>query len=788
MLHFDGHGTFPQGSNPAQFYAQTGAQGRLLFEGEDGQPREVTGEELGGLLAGKGVPVVRLNACQSGMTRPESLYPSVGNQLLKAGVRGVVAMAYSVYVQTAVRFMARLYEALMHGEELARAVALAREALRVHPQRLSPIGEIPLRDWIVPVLFEAAPVSLTTQPTRTLRLNPDLLHDQQAAAGTEIDCPEPPAFGFVGRDGVILELERAFQRETIVLLDGMAGVGKTEAAVGFARWWAETGELDGPIFFSRFEHYLPLAQVCDRVGQEFNAVIRQQLQVDWHLLDAAQRRQVALAILQQVPCLLIWDNFEPVAGFPQGTPSVWTPEEQTELRSFLRDLHGGQTKVLLTSRRDEPWLGTIYRRVAVGGLPLVEAQELAVRILQRAGLKPQDIKALPQYNDLLAYLRGNPLSLQVILPELRRMAPDALLQALQSGEVTLHADDPALGRERSLTASLTYRLDALDPLLRQRLGVLGLFQGVVDAGVLTAMSAADNVPELLRELARDAWRRMLDTAAEVGLLRRVAEGYYTVHPALPWFFHDLLREAFSGHLDALERTFSTVYGAYGWQLPRMFQTNAQGAMTLLRAEEGNLMHALRLARQHTCWDDVEAILYGLSQLLTTQGRWVEWERLITDVESEVADSSGEPLTGREPLWMALLGHRQEMAYYRRDFDTQETILHRLKDHYEHAGDDRNLAVALHQLGVIAQERRQWEEAERWYRQSLAIKERLGDEHGQAITLHQLGSIAEERGNVADAVQFYERAETLFSRLNDPYSLGIVRRSLQRVRGGSHNRE
>ena len=112
------------------------------------------------MLAGKGVPVVLLNACQSGMTRPESLYPSVGNQLLKAGIRGVVAMAYSVYVQTAVRFMARLYEALMQGEELARAVALAREALRVHPQRLSPIGEIPLRDWIVPVLFEAAPVSL----------------------------------------------------------------------------------------------------------------------------------------------------------------------------------------------------------------------------------------------------------------------------------------------------------------------------------------------------------------------------------------------------------------------------------------------------------------------------------------------------------------------------------------------------------------------------------------------------------------------------------------------------
>ena len=248
----------------------------------------------------------------------------------------------------------------------------------------------------------------------------------------------------------------------------------------------------------------------------------------------AQRRQVALAILQQVPCLLIWDNFEPVAGFPQGTPSVWTPEEQAEIRSFLRDLRGKQTKVLLTSRRDEAWLGTIYRRVAVGGLLLAEAQELAVRILQRAGLKPQDIKALPQYNDLLAYLHGNPLLIlpvmpagpmppgacKVILPELRRMAPDALLQALQAGEATLHADDPALGRERSLTASLTYRLDALDPLLRQRLGVLGLFQGFVDVDVLTAMSAVANAPELLRRLGHDDWRRMLDTAAEVGLLRR----------------------------------------------------------------------------------------------------------------------------------------------------------------------------------------------------------------------------------------------------------------------------
>ncbi|HMF55492.1 MAG TPA: CHAT domain-containing protein [Pyrinomonadaceae bacterium] len=775
VIHFDGHGAFPpQGID---------ADGLLLFEGEDDKERRVSGEELGGLLAGKGVPVVMLNACQSGMTRPEAVYPSIGNQLLKAGVGGVVAMTYSVYVQTSVRFVARLYEALMKGEELARAVALAREELRTHPQRFSPIGDIPLQDWVVPVLFEAAPVRATSKSLGELRLNPSILKDEQAGAGAEIDLPEPPAFGFVGRDGVTLDLERAFRTETIVLLEGMAGVGKTEMAAGFARWWAETGALDGPIFFFRFEHYLPLARVCDGIGQEFGAAIKQQLNVEWHLLNADQRREIALSVLKQVPCMLIWDNFEPVAGFPKGTESAWKPEEQKELRDFLSALRGGQTKVLITSRRDESWLGKIYRRVELGGLKLHEAQELAVRILKRAGLNPQEIKALPQYNDLLKYLRGNPLAIQAILPELKRTKPDALLRALQAGEVNLSEDDPAQGRERSLSASLTYRLDALDATLRHRLGLLALFQGFVDAYVLTGMcQQVDGAPDAIKDLGRDEWIRILNAATEVGLLRRVDEGYYTVHPALPWFFYDLLREAFPTHLDWLKKAFSTVYGGYGNQLFQMFRTNTGFAMSLLRAEEGNLIYALHLARRHELWNDVQGILYGLRTLFVTQGRWVEWKRLISEIEGEITDESGEPLKGRSDLWRALLGHQSEIADYRRDFNTGQAIYLRLKDYYESADDDRNLAVTFHQLGRIAEERRQFDEAERWYRQSLEIDERIGDEHGQAITLHQLGRVAEARGNAPEAIRFYEHAEALVTHLDDPFHLEMVRSSLKRVRG------
>jgi hypothetical protein len=88
VIHFDGHGEFPQNNPASQFNEHKQIQGSLLFETKSGTRREVTGEELGRVL--KGSPIVSLNACQSGMTRPDALYPSIGNQLLPLRPRNPV--------------------------------------------------------------------------------------------------------------------------------------------------------------------------------------------------------------------------------------------------------------------------------------------------------------------------------------------------------------------------------------------------------------------------------------------------------------------------------------------------------------------------------------------------------------------------------------------------------------------------------------------------------------------------------------------------------------------------
>jgi tetratricopeptide (TPR) repeat protein len=757
VLHFDGHGVFPDDS-----------QGVLLFEGENGQGRLVTGQELGKVLAAYRVPIVLLDACQSGMTSPESIYASVGNQLLKAGACGVVAMAYSVYVSTSARFMRTLYEGLVNGEELGRAVMLARHELCAHPQRQSPIGEIDLQDWIVPISFEAAPVQVMPRQTgkrRVVLSLPKKSSDKECAEADNIW--REPLYGFVGRDDVIHELERAFRTQTTILLTGMAGVGKTEAVKGFVRWLSETGGLDGPAFFFSFEHYLPLAQVCDRIGRAFNQLIRKELSTDWDLLEAEDRPEVVLSILQQIRCLMIWDNFEPVHDLVDDTESTWTAAEQQELRAFLEQLQGHKTKVLITSRTEEKWLGKIPRRLEIGGLSLFESQQLAVHVLERAGLRPEQIRKLPQYNGLLNYLQGNPLAIQIVLPDLAHTSPEDLLEKLRSGSGTFKGEDKKQGREHSLTASLTYRFNSFDPTQRKRLAVLAPFQGFVDADVLTFMCDDNDCPDFLQGLTKENWLELLDMAALCGLLRPLGGGMYTVHPALPWFFRREQAEAMPDH-EWLETAYVRACASYGSYLDDLFKTNAGFAMFLLRMEESNILHALALARKSDSWENVQDVLYGIRQLYVTQGRWVEWERLVADVEQEITDKTGDPLPGREDLFTVVLGHRAELLHYRRDWHGAQTIYLRLKRYCEEIEDHRNMAVALHQLGMIAEERHNYDEAEKCYKKSLEIKERIGDEHGQASTLHQLGMIAEERHNYDEAEECYKKSLEIEERIGDEH--------------------
>ena len=125
---------------------------------------------------------------------------------------------------------------------------------------------------------------------------------------------------------------------------------------------------------------------------------------------------------------------------------------------------------------------------------------------------------------------------------------------LRAGEAQLEAgEDAALGRTRSLAASLSYGFaHAFTDAERARLAVLHLFRDTADVDALRFMgdpstAGEDAVPELAG-LDRDAGIALLDRAADIGLLTSLGGGYYQIHPALPWYFTTL---------------FTTTYGQPG---------------------------------------------------------------------------------------------------------------------------------------------------------------------------------------------------------------------------------
>ena len=821
VVHFDGHGMYLE-TEQAGLLSQllkrlsklllsgprAGTHGYLAFENPK-HPENmelVDGPALGKLLVETNVPVLVLNACRSAYADPPAEPRSVGDdphsevraygalaqEIMDAGVAGVVAMRYNVYVVTAAQFVVDLYGALLEGATLGEAVTLGRKQLEAQPLREIAFAPRPLQDWPVPVIYEAAPMALfpRTKKKETAALKLDLAQTHKLEA---LDLPPPPDVGFYGRDETLLALDRAFDTQNIVLLHAFAGSGKTTAAAEFARWYALTGGLQGPVLFTSFEQYKPLPRVLDSLGRAFGDAL-ERAGVHWLALSDEQRRQIALKVLRQTPVLWIWDNVEPVAGFPAGTASAWSEAEQRELRQFLSEARATKAKFLLTSRRDEQaWLGNLPCRIAVPPMPLQERVQLARALAEKFGHRITDVD---DWRPLLHFTQGNPLTITVLVGQaLRdglktRAQIEAFVDRLRKGEATFD-DEVSEGRSKSLGASLSYGFtNAFSETERRQLALLHFFQGFVDVEVLCQMGYPKQewcLPEV-RDLTREAGIRLLDRAAEVGLLAAHGNGYYSIHPALPWYFKSLFDRYYTlaptsqGERQGLKatRAFVEAMGELGGYYAGQYERGNRDVIAMLSAEEANLLHARQLARTNGWWRRVISTMQGLRQLYGHTGRRAEWARLVQEIVPDFVDpKTGGSLAGREEQWHLVTAYRVQLAMEARRWAEAERLQHRrvewdrqraaaalavppnvLDDAQRHA--IRTLAVSLHQLGEIQRELGQ-AACVKQYEEALELSESIGDK-AAAVVCGNLGRAYKNipaLRDLAQAEHWYRRSLELF---------------------------
>lgn len=794
----------------------------LFFEDETGDDLDAaSAQEVADLLLDHQIPIAILNACQSGQ-ETGAAETSLGSRLLGAGVQTVVAMGYSVTVSAATQLMGALYRQLFQlPHDLLGAIAAGRTALHDEKQRKANYNQrIPLEDWLLPVVYQTSAQRSRTLPLRALRFEEQIAF---FARQSERYTGPQPDYGFVGRDLDILQIEKRLLRSAtsagnegksrnLLLIQGMGGAGKSTLLHHLGNWWQTTGLVQEVFYFGYDQKAYHLQELLYTIAQRLlnrNVPAGATVTPAFAGFQAMQLPLQAKLLAQKLRSerhLLILDNLESVTGDPLAIPNTLPVAEQQAIRSFLSELLGGQTFVLLGSRGGAAWLqGGVnppLRAVDLYPLPGLDAgaaADLAERILARQvadAAKRRAYAADPAFTRLIKLLDGSPLALEVVLSNLARQTPAEIVAALAQGDAglddhrPLNADEIALRRTQSIIACIAYSHSNLSPDAQQLLLCLAPFTGVINRDWLPQYSTQLQQQSALAHLPFDRWDEVIDEAINWGLLTPDGElaGYLRVQPIFPYFLRTRLQEETNLYVE-MSNAFRLYYDALGQTFTALLESKQpnerQIGFLLVQLEYENLLSAINHALAAKA--PISNIYIAIDIFLTlTQNRRYGVELgnyLLSIFDTYSADELTDNLRFDLMRVLGDLGQRQlDMKLY-----TEATAAYQRADKVIDTFTDRSdqqkamwKATIYHQLGRVAQAQRQWAQAEQHYQQALALFIEFNDRYSQASTYHQLGRLAEEQENWAAARDYLLKDLEISAEFDDEHGLDITMRSLARL--------
>ncbi|WP_430015330.1 tetratricopeptide repeat protein [Microcystis protocystis FBCC-A270] len=858
VIHFDVHGglmeyeqyqrqvhgdswRYQRGWGLEDLAEYEGVKAFLFLEGEEkGQATPVEATELANLLTGKNIPICILNACQSAkqISQESEDYreTSLGSRLMTAGMQAVVAMGYSVTVSAAKLMMKPIYQQLLNGKDLTEAMRKGRLELFNNKQRRAYYNTIiDLEDWLLPVIYCRGKINLNLRP-----FTPEEEEKYWEHIGNQYVFPLPE-YGFVGRDLEILKMEKALLKHNILLLKGMGGTGKTTLLNYLREWWQKTNWATHIFYFGYDRKAWTLEQIVHEIGQ---GIYNRFEQASFQAMNLKARVRKLEQKLRSEAYILILDNLESVTGQPLAIQNTLPENEREEIAEFLKNLVGGKTKVILGSRSEESWLQrrTFKENIyPLQGLDQESRTELAERILERqAKSRKNAIKKDDYFKRLMKLLAGYPLAMEVVLANLKRQSPEEIWQGLQLAELVNVGDED---KTNNIIKCVEYSHSNLSEEAQKLLLCLAPFSGFIDRSDIPNYSQQLQQLEPLQGYQFDQFDAAIEEAIHWGLLSPMSEempSLLTIQPIFPYFLKTKLKELAPETQAAIWEGFKNHYrdlaGYYENLLDSKNPQEKQLGILFCRWEYENLFNALQICLEkqedigiffclnnyfdvtndvssklklcesvcQACQTYPEQIKTGIiggnivgalgnlalayqetknyEQAKQTNLKVIELTQNLQGVdEQQKAYSLGNAYHNLGMVAQELREWEQARSYYQQALE--------IKIEYGAAGGTQSAryeqARTLHQLGYLAQELREWEQARSYYQQALEIKIEYGDRFSQAITLHQLGYLAQElreweqaRSYYLQAIEIYIEYGARYGQANPLHNLGNVAQELR----------
>ncbi len=230
------------------------------------------------------------------------------------------------------------------------------------------------------------------------------------------------------------------------------------------------------------------------------------------------------------------------------------------------------------------------------------------------------------------------------------------------------------------------------------------------------------------------------------------------------------------------------YAAFaGWLTQQILTGDAGFAFTIIDRQRRTLGHLLGSALDSSHWNQAEAIARAFHYHWEARGLYVEARGWVDRARLCLEDPDGalpDLTTPLGALWLLFVvseANRQQAAG---QLDAAEATHAQIRDTLlgqpTSSQQRAHLATSYHQLGMIAQNRGQWDKAEDWYQQSLTINEELGDRPGMATTYHQLGRIAQDRGQWDKTEDWYQQSLTINEELGNRPGMATTYHQLGRI--------
>jgi tetratricopeptide (TPR) repeat protein len=740
----------------------------------------VDAARLAGLVRRHRIPLVFLEACQTALAETDPT-ASVAARLLGEGVGSVVAMSHSVLVETARRFVEAFYAELARGTRVGTAMLAGQRALFADPHRgkILGAGELRLRDWFVPVLYQER---LDPQPITRLP-GPTMAHLAEQARTLSLgELPAPPEHHFQGRSRELLALERHLHQAQWAVVRGTGGQGKTTLAVELARWLVRTHRAQRAVFVS-LEHHRDPHAVLDTIGRQLLPQFSVATYSDFD--EACLPVERALA---DQPVILVVDNCESVlpdptlTDHPDCADTAEDAAEDTSVGIFalcrrLLDAVPATCLVFTTreplprpfARRDHHWqLGALHRHDAI---------ELVSQVMTEHGWAPPatgDVGTPDQISELVEAVHGHPRALVLLAREIAESGVRATTTAVRALMAELDRAHPG-DRENSLYASVALSLRRLTPDTRRHVNALAACHGGVHLGVIG----------LLTGLATDAVRQLAIELIEVGLGEDMGYGHLRLDPGLaPYLLGELTPEEIE--------TVQARWAGAMTQLANSLRTeqfqDVQLAKRLAVLELPNLLTMLDWLLDHESSSRVAELAAGVEGLIHDLGQprafahavWIreqaaqqltEWSRARHSAASAQVDrllERGDLPTALAAAQQLLDQHRAagETAYPDADYDTALALMH--------------YGRVLRMIGAAEAALTQLDEAHRRFQRLVDA----GHEHAArmvGITIAEIGDGLQQLGRLDDAADAYQDSIDRASLLGDRRAAAVAKGQLATIR-------